>query len=64
MLLAIFWTVTNRIEPSLLATFGGMAGVGQTIEVLAAMKTAPQPEAPPLPPGVTPITGSTSGDGA
>lgn len=40
---AFVWLVTNRIEPSLLALFGGMMGVGEGVDALKELVLARQP---------------------
>lgn len=45
---AIVWLLADRLEPALLASFGGLIAVGQGAEALAALKSAP-PAPPPVP---------------
>lgn len=46
---AIFWAITNRIEPSLLTVFGGLLAAGQGAQALQALKApnVPQVTDPP-----------------
>lgn len=45
---AIFWAITDRLEPFLFTGFMGMVGIGQGVEALLAFKPPPEvsPEAP------------------
>lgn len=45
---AIFWAFTNRLEPYLLATAGGLLGTSQGLDAIAGMKRPP-PAPPPIP---------------
>lgn len=45
---AIFWAFTNRLEPYLLATAGGLLGTSQGLDAIAGMRRPP-PAPPPLP---------------
>lgn len=45
---AVFWAVTNRLEPMLLAAAGGLLGTSQGLDALAGLKQSP-PVPPPVP---------------
>lgn len=45
---AVVWALTGRLEPVLLAAFGGLIGIGQGADAIRSMKDPP-PVPPPLP---------------
>lgn len=45
---AVVWATTGRLEPVLLAAFGGLIGIGQGADAIRSMKDAP-PVPPPVP---------------
>lgn len=46
---AVFWAFTNRLEPYLLATAGGLLGTSQGLDAIAGLKQPPPSPPPPLP---------------
>lgn len=48
MFCAVVWTLTGRLEPVLLAAFGGLIGIGQGADAIRSMKDTPAVP-PPLP---------------
>lgn len=48
---ATWWAATGRLEPVLLAAFGGLIGIGQGADAIRSMR-----EAPPVPPPVPDTT--------
>ena len=42
----LFWAITNRLEPSILATFGTMAGIGVGLDVLKDISENKQSRSP------------------
>lgn len=48
--LGVFWAVTNRLNPTLLATMGGLVGLGQYGGAIRALTSSESPSAlPPAP---------------
>lgn len=45
---AIFWALTNRLEPYLLAAAGGTLGTSQGLDAMASLRRPP-PQPPPVP---------------
>lgn len=39
---ALFWALTDRIEPALLTAFGGILAAGQGAQALQALKDPPE----------------------
>lgn len=54
---ASVWLAANRLEPVLLAAFGGLIGIGQGADAIRSMR-----ESPPVPPPV-PDTSAAAHDG-
>lgn len=50
--LTVFWAFTDRVDPAILATFGGLIGLGQTIEALTASRFQPRVLSDPAPESV------------
>lgn len=46
---AAVWLLTNRVEPSLLALFGSMVGIGEGADAIREAQRASSPPPPPLP---------------
>jgi len=40
--LGIFWMATGRVDQFLITTFGGLLGIGQGAQALAALKAPPR----------------------
>lgn len=43
------WIVTDRVSPALLASFGGLAGIGQGVDTIAGLLRQPPPAPDPDP---------------
>lgn len=46
---AVFWALTNRLEPYLLAAAGGTLGTSQGLDALAGLRMPPPDPPPPVP---------------
>lgn len=46
---AVFWAVTNRLEPYLLATAGALLGTSQGLDAMVGLKQPPPAPPPPVP---------------
>lgn len=43
---SLFWALTGRVEPTLIAAAGGLVGIGQGLSALEALRAAGKGEPP------------------